>query len=129
MIILSHGQIVAEGSLYNLQKRFVNKTIFEIVAIANKIDIQKKIRIIDSSCELLQDDPVENSGKRRFIFSTENGENVAEKIVTSLVIDSKTSIYEFQITRPDLETIFLRATKENWDKADNIKRRKTIIQH
>jgi ABC-2 type transport system ATP-binding protein len=129
MIILSHGQIVAEGSLYNLQKRFVNKTIFEIVAIANKIDIQKKIRIIDSSCELLQDDPVENSGKRRFIFSTENGENVAEKIVKSLVIDSKTSIYEFQITRPDLETIFLRATKENWDKADNIKRRKTIIQH
>ena len=126
MIILSHGQIVAEGTLYNLQKRFVNKTVFEIIALGNKINIQKKIRIIDSSCELLHDDPVENSGKRRFIFSTKNGENIAEKIVKSLVLDSKISIYEFQITRPDLETIFLRATKENWDKSDNIERGKTI---
>ena len=44
----------------------------------------------------------------------------------SLVLDSKINIYEFQITRPDLETIFLRATKENWDKSDNIERGKTI---
>ena len=126
MIILSHGQIVAEGTLYNLQERFVNKTVFEIVALGNKINLQKKIRIIDSSCELLHDDPVESSGKRRFIFSTKNSANVAEKIVKALVLDSKLSIYEFQITRPDLETIFLRATKENWDKSDNIVRGKTI---
>jgi len=44
MIILSHGQIVAEGTLHDLQKRFVNKTTFQIVASSNKIDIQKKIR-------------------------------------------------------------------------------------
>ena len=43
MIILSHGQIVAEGTLYDLQERFVNKTIFEIVALASKINIQKKV--------------------------------------------------------------------------------------
>jgi len=128
MIILSHGQIVAEGSLYNLQKRFVNKTIFEIVALGDKIKIQKSVRLIDSSCELLHDDPVESSGKRRFIFSTNNGENVAEKIVKKLVHDSKFRIFEFQISRPDLETIFLRATKENWDKSDNFVRGKTYNQ-
>ena len=128
MIILSHGQIVAEGSLYNLQKRFVNKTIFEIVALGDKINIQKSVRLIDSTCELLHDDPVESSGKRRFIFSTNNGENVAEKIVKKLVHDSKFRIFEFQISRPDLETIFLRATKENWDKSDSIVRGKTYNQ-
>jgi len=114
--------------LYNLQKRFVNKTIFEIVALGDKINIQKSVRLIDSTCELLHDDPVESSGKRRFIFSTNNGENVAEKIVKKLVHDSKFRIFEFQISRPDLETIFLRATKENWDKSDSIVRGKTYNQ-
>ena len=128
MIILSHGLIVAEGTLYNLQKRFINKTIFEIVALGDKIDIQKRVRLVDSSCELLQDDPVETSGKRRFIFSTNNGENVAEEIVKKLVQDSSFRIFEFQISRPDLETIFLRATKENWDKSDSIVRAKTVNQ-
>jgi ABC-2 type transport system ATP-binding protein len=125
MIILSHGLIVAEGTLYNLQKRFINKTIFEIVALGDKINIQKRVRLVDPSCELLQDDPVETSGKRRFIFSTNNGENVAEEIVKRLVHDSSFRIFEFQISRPDLETIFLRATKENWHKSDSIVRAKT----
>jgi ABC-2 type transport system ATP-binding protein len=128
MIILSHGLIVAEGTLYNLQKRFINKTIFEIVALGDKINIQKRVRLVDSSCELLQDDPVETSGKRRFLFSTNNGENVAEEIVKKLVQDSSFRIFEFQISRPDLETIFLRATKENWDKSDSIVRAKTVNQ-
>lgn len=122
MIILSHGQIVAEGTLYDLQDRFVNKTIFEIVALASKINIQKKVRSIDSSCELVQDDPVETSGKRRFLFSTNKGESIAEEIIKTLVEDDKINVFEFQISRPDLETIFLRATKENWEKNDLDKR-------
>jgi ABC-2 type transport system ATP-binding protein len=122
MIILSHGQIVAEGTLYDLQERFVNKTIFEIVALASKINIQKKVRLIDSSCELVQDDPVETSGKRRFLFSTNKGEYIAEEIIKKLVEDDKINVFEFQISRPDLETIFLRATKENWEKNDLDKR-------
>ena len=124
MIILSHGQIVAEGTLYNLQKKFVNKTIFEIVATSKKIDIQKEVRKLDASCELLQDDPVEVSGKRRFTFSTDQGEPIAEKIVKSLLFDCDLRISEFQISRPDLETIFLRATKKNWDKKDFLIRKK-----
>lgn len=122
MIILSHGQIVAEGSLYELQKRFVNKTIFEIVASGSKINIQKEIRNIDSSCKLLQDDPVEVTGKRRFTFSTEKGEKTAENLVRSLFRLNDLKVSEFQITRPDLQTIFLRATKQNWDEKDLIER-------
>ena len=124
MIILSHGQIVAEGTLYDLQKKFVNKTIFEIVATSKKIDIQKEVRKLDASCELLQDDPVEVSGKRRFTFSTDQGEQIAEKIVKSLLYECDLRISEFQISRPDLETIFLRATKKNWDKKDFLMRKK-----
>ncbi|MDG0963810.1 MAG: ABC transporter ATP-binding protein [Opitutales bacterium] len=124
MIILSHGQIVAEGSLYELQKRFVNKTIFQIDASGNKIDIQKRIRSIDRTCELIQDDPVEVSGKRRYNFSTEQGEQIAERIIRTLLEEKNIRISGFQIRRPDLETIFLRATKKNWEKHDFLNRNK-----
>ncbi|MEJ6524841.1 MAG: ABC transporter ATP-binding protein [Opitutales bacterium] len=118
MIILSHGQIVAEGSLYDLQKRFINKTIFTIVASGSKINIQKEVRMIDSTCELLKDDPVEASGKRRFTFSTLKGDLVAESVIKNLFLQKDLKVSEFQITRPDLQTIFLRATKQNWDEKD-----------
>ena len=123
MIILSHGQIVAEGTLQELQKKFVNKTIFEVVTCGNRIDLQRIVRQVDSTCELLQDDPVEISGKRRFIFSTEKGESLAEKILKVLLSENSLSLSEFQIARPDLETIFLRATKKNWEEQDLLSRR------
>ena len=118
MIILSHGQIVAEGTLHELQTEFINKTVFEVVALTNRIDIHKKVRVLDDSCELLQDEPVEINGKRRFIFSTEKGEVLAEKILRHLLKDASLRIFEFQITKPDLETIFLRATKKSWEESD-----------
>ena len=118
MVILSHGQIVAEGTLPELQKAYINKTVFEIVALASKIDIQRHVRSIDQSCELIQDEPVEVSGKKRFIFSTDQGEVYAEKVLKHLIKMPEMRVFEFQIERPDLETIFLRATKKNWEKND-----------
>ena len=118
MVILSHGQIVAEGTLPELQKAYINKTIFEIVALASKIDIQRHVRSIDESCELIQDEPVEVTGKKRFIFSTNQGELYAEKVLKHLIKIPEMRVLELQIERPDLETIFLRATKKNWEKND-----------
>ena len=121
MIILSHGQIVAEGTLHDLQKTFVDKTIFEIVTKGNKIEVQRKIREIDITCELILEDLVDVTGKRRFSFSTLNGEKSAEKIIRHLFTAKELNVSEFHISRPDLETIFLRATKKNWEEKTLIK--------
>jgi ABC-2 type transport system ATP-binding protein len=126
MIILSHGQIVAEGTMNDLQKMFINKTVFEIVSADSKIELQKAIRGVDQGCELLYDDPVEVSPKRRFTFSTSWGEEKAEEILCALIKNDALSISEFQISRPDLETIFLRATKKNWETQDYLGRGKKI---
>ena len=123
MIILSHGQIVAEGTLMELQKEFINKTVFEVVALTKRIPLQKSVREVDETCELLQDEPVDASGKKRFIFSTDKGEVVAESILKHLMGIPKLRVFEFQIERPDLETIFLRATKKNWEENDLLGKR------
>ena len=111
-----------------LQRKFVNKTLFEIVARGNRIDLQKVVRLVDPSCELIQDDPVEVSGKRRFVFSTEKGEELAEKVLKTLLSEEAFNLSEFQVSRPDLETIFLRATKKNWEEQDFIGRRNRRIR-
>ena len=124
MIILSHGQIVAEGTMHDLQKIFINQTVFEVVSSASRIDLHRAIRKIDPNCGFLYDDPVEISHKNRYTFSTTLGESKAEEILRSLVQNIDLSISEFQISRPDLETIFLRATKKNWEEQDYLGRRK-----
>ena len=114
MVILSHGQIVAEGTLHDLQKSFIDKTIFEIVTKGDKIEVQKQIREIDNTCELLLDDLVEITGKRRFSFSTLNGEKSAERDYTTLIFNAKElKVSEFHIcqTRPR-DNIPKRATKQ-----------------
>ena len=129
MIILSHGQIVAEGTLNQLQNKFIHKTMFEIVANSKRIELQKAVRQIDSDCELIQDDPVEIDGKRRFIFSTNKGQKIAETILRRLLEVSSFEVSEFQISRPDLETIFLRATKQNWQEKDFLGRNKKKLMN
>ena len=125
MIILSHGQIVTEGTLNELQEEFINRTIFEVIALTDRMSLQKSVREIDETCELLQDEPVDVSGKKRFIFSTEKGEVVAEAILRYLVKIPDLRVFEFQIERPDLETIFLRATKKNWEENDHLGKKRS----
>jgi hypothetical protein len=43
---------------------------------------------------------------------------VAESVIKNLFLQKDLKVSEFQITRPDLQTIFLRATKQNWDEKD-----------
>ncbi len=132
MIILSNGQIVAEGTMNDLQRLYVNKTIFEVVSTGKRIDLQKAVRLVDQDCELLWDDPVEISEKRRYTFSTNKGSEVADQVLRALLEKKDLRISEFQVSRPDLETIFLRATKKNWEDQDYLGRKfkkTTSISH
>ena len=124
MIILSHGQIVAEGSLIELQNRFVDKIEFEVVAKDTRMVLQKAINRIDNKCHLIQDFPIENTGKKRFIFRTDKDENQVMKILQELIQSPSLSISEFKISKPDLEDIFLKATKYNWELQDILGRKK-----
>lgn len=128
MIILSYGQIVAEGTMNDLQKMFINKTVFEVVSSATRFEIHRSIRKIDPNCEFLYDDPVEISHRYRYTFSTSEGDSKAEEILRNLIQNIDLRISEFQISRPDLETIFLRATKKNWEKQDFLGRRQKSSQ-
>ena len=45
------------------------------------------------------------------------GELIAENVLRHLMTKTNLRIFEFQIAS-DLETIFLRATKKNWEEKD-----------
>ena len=123
MIILSHGQIVAEGSLNELQDQFIDDIIFEVVSNASRIEMQKTILKIDPTSQIIQEEPIENSGKRKYIFSSKNKSN-EDSILQNLLFIKEMQISEFRVAKPDLETIFLKATKRNWEIQDLLGRKK-----
>jgi len=123
MIILSHGQIVAEGSLNELQNQFIDDVIFEVVSNASRIEMQKTILKIDPTSQIIQEEPIENSGKRKYIFSSKNKSN-EDSILQDLLFIKEMQISEFRVAKPDLETIFLKATKRNWEIQDLLGRKK-----
>lgn len=115
MLILNRGRIVAEGTLSDLQEEYVEETVFEVVAAGPREVIENTTRNADSSCELKEEGPPEASGHRRYVFGTKNGESAAEASLRALVSDESTQTREFSLSRPDLETIFLKATKRSWE--------------
>lgn len=117
MIILSHGQIVAEGSLQELQDQFIHDVIFEVVSNASRIEMQKTMLKIDPTSQIIQEEPIENSGKRKYIFSSKN-KSTKDTILQELILIKEMQISEFRVAKPDLETIFLKATKRNWEIQD-----------
>ena len=123
MIILSHGQIVAEGSLNELQDQFIDDIIFEVVVNASRIEMQKTIVNIDPTSQIIEEETIENSKKRKYIFSSKN-KKTKDTILQELFSIKEMHISEFRVAKPDLETIFLKATKRNWEMQDLLGRKK-----
>ena len=123
MIILSHGQIVAEGTLLDLQKEFINSTVFEIVAFGNRIDIQRVIRKIDDTCELIQDDPVEVTGKRGSLSPRKKGVSSRKAFSSNSLKSINSGCPNFK-SQTRLGNDILRATKKNWEDQDFLGRNK-----
>ena len=81
--------------------------------------IEKIAKDIDPLCELTDESPTDPTGRKRFSFCTPQGESSAESILKALVTQSVTQTREFTMARPDLESIFLKATKRSWEQTDS----------
>ncbi|MBT7922723.1 MAG: ABC transporter ATP-binding protein [Opitutae bacterium] len=121
MLILNRGRIVAEGTLQELQAEYLDNTVFEVVAGGERSVIEKIARNIDPLCELIDENPTTATGRKRFSFCTPQGESSAESILKEFVNQSVTQTREFNIARPDLESIFLKATKRSWEQTDSFR--------
>ncbi len=115
MMIMNRGKIVAKGTLSELQAEYLEKTILEIVASCDREIIERVVQNINPNCELTEESPLDTTGKRRFSFSISQDSTETETVLRSLVSNDAVKIYEFAFARPDLETIFLKATKRSWE--------------
>ena len=121
MLILNRGRIVAEGTLPKLQAEYIDKTVLEIVAGGERKIIERAVRKVDPGSELTEESPADATGRRRFSFTTSRDKAGAEEVLRVLVADDALQMYEFVLARPDLETIFLKATKRSWEETGSPK--------
>jgi ABC-2 type transport system ATP-binding protein len=114
-IIINRGNLVAEGTLPNLRKKFTPMICFEIYASGKIEDIEGEIRKLDPEIERIEEGAEEAEGFRWLVFRTKEGNDLTEKVADRLIKSRKVRVREIRTTLPGLKEIFMKATQRSWE--------------
>ncbi|MEO0795547.1 MAG: ABC transporter ATP-binding protein [Verrucomicrobiota bacterium] len=113
VIIINQGRVVANGSPKNLRKEFLPKTTYRIRVNLTQSSAQKVLRGIDPDLTFA------SSEEREDGFWEHRLQAPSELILTEPILEalqkSDTRIREIARLQPNLEDIFMAATRRSWD--------------
>ena len=122
ILIMNRGRIVASGTLAELQSEYLEVISVDVVSDS---DPELIAEIFQKNCQnskLTEKSPQDSLGQRRLSFEIKGDSSYAKKILVSLVENNSVEICEFTHSKPNLENIFLKATRRSWEDSDNIKK-------
>lgn len=119
VIIINHGKLVAQGSPAQLRKTYLPAQRYRIEA---KADTAALKQALNSMCKdlMVRREETQANGFTRFTVEMSNEERLGEAIVHKLVTEHKIPIREMAYQEPQLEHVFLAATKQSWRETTEI---------
>lgn len=115
VIIINQGRVVASGTPLELRREFVPKTRYRL-QVAGSIDVLKKEVAgispdaqVDNSSLLLDDD------FQQIYVEADSAEQLSEPLMRALSNCTALRVREIARLQPNLEDIFMAATKRSWD--------------
>jgi len=117
ILIMNRGRIVASGTLAELQSEYVESISIEIVSDSDPKAIEQIVQETCPDSKLTEKSPKDSLGQRQLSFEIKGSSSQAKKILVSLVKNDSVEICEFTSSKPDLESIFLKATRRSWEEA------------
>tara|TARA_Y100001934_G_C12312689_1_gene755760 strand:- start:652 stop:1704 length:1053 start_codon:yes stop_codon:yes gene_type:complete len=121
ILIINRGRIVASGTLAELQSEYVEKISVVIISGSNPDVIEQIVKETCNGSKLIEKSPKDSLGQQRLSFDIKGDYTNAKKILVALVENDSVEICEFSHSKPNLESIFLKATKRSWKMADTAK--------
>jgi len=115
ILIMNRGRIVASGTLAELQSEYVESISIEIVSDSDPKAIEQIVQETCQDNKLTEKSPKDSLGQRRLSFEIKGSSTQAKKILVSLVKNDSVEIFEFTSSKPNLENIFLKATRRSWE--------------
>jgi ABC-2 type transport system ATP-binding protein len=114
VIIINHGHIVAIGSVPDLRKQFIPIYTYTIVANLSFEDFKASILSIDATAQLLHACAPEQTLEYTTFNFQSNLENFGELWLLNMRSKPTINIREIVCKEPNLEEIFIAATKRSW---------------
>lgn len=113
VIIINHGRIVAHGSSASLRKSFLPKTTYRLAVKAANAEMESILTGMQETLSLVshQDDI---DGYRKYFVETSDDADIVEFLIAKLT-ERRCAIREIARLEPNLEDIFMAATKRSWD--------------
>lgn len=115
VIIINHGRIVAHGSSASLRKEFIPQTTYRIAVKATSEEMKSILGGMQDTLSLVSEQDAE-AGYRLYFIETADNTEIAEFLIPKLT-ERNCPIREIARLEPNLEDIFMAATKRSWDQA------------
>ena len=115
VIIINQGHIVACGTSESLRNEFINTTTYTLNMKGNTSALDSLLREIDPDLEISSSLSVVNDDYYDLELTTPHTRNLSEEILTRLYEHPQFRLRELRRKVPNLEDIFLAATRRRWD--------------
>lgn len=117
VIIINHGRIVAHGSSNSLREEFMPKTTYRLSVDADREELESILANMPNKIALLAKS--ENESKQpdsfsEFYLETSHDTELTQFLISKLSERGR-SIREIARLQPNLEDIFMAATKRSWE--------------
>lgn len=124
VIIINRGRIVATGSSDELREEFLAGNRFQIEAEGTEEELLGLIRAKELKAEVL-DKQVSGDHRITLIVRVEGTGELGPQLIDALHSPSNCKLHSIAPRIPNLEEIFLAATKRSWEETIDVTRKKT----
>ena len=114
VIIINRGRIVASGSSDELRQEFVPGNRFEIELRGQEEIMLSALKSKGIKAEVLDSEAVSDDSKR-YTITAEGPDDLSAQLIASLSKQDDCTLLSLAPHQPNLEEIFLAATKRSWE--------------
>lgn len=114
-LIINRGRIVASGTLSQMRKRYSLGASYHLKLKGEIRQIDSILPSIHASLKRVGTEPADEEGFHLVKLAAESPDDLGHAIISAIVSQPCLKLKECYRNEPDLEDVFLAATKRSWD--------------
>lgn len=119
IIIINHGYIVANGTPTELRREFIPTTPYTLSIKGEMDQLDAILTHLNTDLKIVDRGDPDRKGFREVYLETSSSEDLGEALIQSITRNPQLTLKALSQSKPDLEHIFMAATKRSWDQSIN----------
>lgn len=115
VIIINRGFVVASGSPAELRKEFLPESSFQLEIHGTYEALKPEIKFVHPKLSIVSSESFPNSEVNQITISGPSNQEIGEKLIKHFGSHSDLKLRSIYTKDPNLEDIFLAATKRSWE--------------